>query len=257
MARKLFYKVLDNGKNAITESEWEEIQRVQHWYNSEFLWTAGRLALKMYAVFPNIDAVTTKEDELWKQIYQRRAELKNVGTTENEIIRQLEREGLVIAKKGGYFDECLASGFTRVAGNEFNAYLVSEFLLKVSLIARNTTIYVYDEGEFIKSKEIHLHQGNVILNIPDESKIGYFKGMVENRHVFAVVDAAKYDQFPHFQTTICDFNAKTEDERSDILKDWNWLGFENSYDINGDDIQGFDLNKKAATFELRGLKDNP
>jgi len=29
-----------------------------------------------------------------------------------------------------------------------------------------------------------------------------------------------------------------------------WLGFENNYDINGDDIQGFDLNKKVARFEI-------
>src|SRR3989442_10557590 len=36
------------------------------------------------------------------------------------IIAQLEADGLVIAKRGGYFDQCLASGFTRVAGNELD-----------------------------------------------------------------------------------------------------------------------------------------
>ncbi len=250
MARKLYYKIYDDGTNALTEPQWEDIMRLQHWYNSEFHWTAGRLAFKMYAVFPNTDSVITNEDDLMREIVEQRKMLHESGMSENEIIRRLEVEGLIIAKKGGYFDGCLASGFTRVAGNEFNAFIVADFLLKASRVAKDVRIMVHDEGEFIKSKDVVFRRGDVILQTDDRTKISYFKAMVEHKHVFAIVDAAKYDRFPKFQSTISDFNSLPHDEKDQIVKDWNWLGFENNYDVNGDDIQGFDLNAKVSSFEL-------
>ena len=250
MARKLYYKILDDGNNAVSDLQWDEILRLQHWYNSEFVWTAGRLAFKMYAVFPNVDSMTTNEDDLWEQIRDRHRLLRSEGISENQIIRNLEAEGLVIAKKGGYFDGCLASGFTRVAGNEFNAYLVCEFLLKASMAAPDMVISVCDEGEFIKPRNIRMQQGKVFLSHPENSKQSYYQLMVSNRHVFAIVDTAKYDHFPRYETTIADFNNLPANEQHIILKDWNWLGFENNYDINGDDIQGFDLNRKVVSFEI-------
>lgn len=153
-------------------------------------------------------------------------------------------------KKGGYSDDCLASGFTRVAGNEFNAYSVCDFLLKASRIAKHASITVHDEGEFIKPKDVIFRNGGVLLQTSDQSKFSYYRAMIENHHVFAIVDSAKYDHVPQFQTTINDFNSLPLDEKDQILKDWNWLGFENNYDVNGDDIQGFDLNTKVASFEF-------
>jgi hypothetical protein len=250
MARKLYYTVDDDGQNRLTDAQWEEILRLQHWYNSEFIWTAGRLAFKMFAVFPNIDFLFDNEEDLWQKIAKRKRELRLSGATENEIILQLEAEGMVIAKKGGYFDHCLASGFTRVAANEFNAYLVCEFLLKASFIAGGISITVRDEGEFVKPKKVIFRNGKVLLPLRDGARRPAYEMMVGNRHVFAIVDSAKYDRFPFYQTTIADFNELPADEQSIILKDWNWLGFENNYDINGDDIQGFDLNKKVAEFEI-------
>jgi hypothetical protein len=250
MARKVYYKIFDDGKNKIADSEWEEILRLQHWYNSEFIWTAGRLALKMFAVFPNMDRENMNEEELWQQIMSGRYRLRTQGLSENEIVQRLEAEGLVIVKKGGYFDACLASGFTRVAANEFNAYLVCEFLLKVSHIAQDAVITVLDEGEFIKTRNLKFRKGNVILSFEGQSNIPYVKEIIANRHVFAVVDAAKYDHFPKFKTTISDFNDLTKEEKQSILHDWNWLGFDNNFDLNGDDILGFDLNKKVTSFEL-------
>ena len=88
------------------------------------------------------------------------------------------------------------------------------------------------------------------LSARDESRRWYYEGMIKNRHVFAVVDSGKYDNFPRFQSTIVDFNDMPFEEKLSILKDWNWLGFENNYDINGDDIQGFDLNKKVGRFTI-------
>jgi hypothetical protein len=251
MARKLYYKIADDGSNAISAEEWEEISKLEHWYNSEFMWTAGKLAFKMYAVFPNFDHPYVSEDELWQHIIARRKELRNANRNEQEIIKTLEYENLIIAKKGGYFDGCLASGFTRVASNELNAYLVCEFLLRASRIAKNAVIALIDEGEFIKPKQVQLQAGDVILQAHDQSKISYYELMVSHRHVFSIVDPAKYDRHPSFKTTISDFNSLGLDERRAIVNDWHWLGFENDFDLNGDDIQGYDLNKKVMGFSIQ------
>ncbi len=253
MARKLYYKVVDDGTNKITNEQWDTVLRLQHWYNSEFIWTAGRLGFRMYAVFPNVEYSLEKPDKLEIRIKKRKRELQQGGLTENESIQQLESEGLIIVQKGGYFDHCIASGFTRVAANEFNAYLVCEFLLKVSILASDATISVYDEGEFIKPKHIKLEQGNVILSSKDEATKKIYQEMVNNRHVFSVVDPAKYDHNPQFTNMVRDFIKMKLDERLTILKDWNWLGFENNFDLNGDDVQGYDLNQKVKKFIIETL----
>lgn len=249
MARKLYYKVVDDNKNKITDQQWDSILRLQHWYNSEFIWTAGRLGFRMYAVFPNTGFTLEKTSDIELRIKNRKQELQKGGLTENETIQQLESEGLIIVQKGGYFDNCIASGFTRVAANEFNAYLVCEFLLKASILAPEAAISVYDEGEFVKPKQISFNQGSVIISSMNESKQKVFQEMINNRHVFAIVDPAKYDHHPRFSNIISDFNELKLDEKMSILKDWNWLGFENNFDLNGDDVQGFDLNKKVLKFK--------
>jgi hypothetical protein len=256
VARKLYYKILNDGRSHVTDAEWEEILRLQHWYNSEFSWSAGRIAFKMFAVFPNVEARVLSREDLRTLVLQRVAELKSKGLSENQIVLQLEREGLVTAKQGGYFDDCVASGFTRVAGNEFNAYLVCDFLVKASRIATHAAITVFDEGEFIKPRQITIAEGGVILTLTDPTKRESYELMIENRHVFAVVDSAKYDRFPRYQSTVSDFNDLPFDERQEIVRDWNWLGFENNFDINGDDIQGFDLNRKVTGFKLENPVEN-
>ena len=248
MARKVYYKVLPNKSRELPDSDWEAILRLQHWYNSEFVWTAGRLALKMFAVFPNTEKKGLSAEETATRISERQRELEQEQKSQNKIIRILLSEGLIIALAGGYFDNCLASGFTRTAGNEFNAYLVCEFLLKVSRILPDLTIDVYDEGEFIKSHHVQFSNGSVYVPIEEEERRWYYDAIVRNRHVFSVVDAAKYDNLPHFRVTVPDFDELSPREKMSVLKDRSWLGFENNYDINGDDIQGYDLNKRVVEF---------
>jgi hypothetical protein len=252
MARKLYYKIIDDGRNRVLDTQWEAVLRLQHWYNSEFVWTAGRLGFKMYAVFPNHEGSPLSADDLNRKIETRRQELTEKGYSENEMILQLQQEGLVFVQKGGYFESCLASGFTRVAANEFNAYLVCEFLLKTSIILQDATIMAYDEGEFIKSKEAQFRQGNVLIGLRNPEREMYYRRLVENNHVFAIVDSRKYDNFPGFQNNVKGFNEKPEDEREIILRDWNWLGFENNFDRDGDDVQGYDLNSKVREFRIIG-----
>lgn len=249
MARTIHYKIEDDSFNRITDEEWEEVSRLQNWYNSEFIWTAGRLALKMFAVFPNWEQFPTAKKELVEKIARRRRDLRKAGYSENRIIHKLVSDGFVIAKKGGYADDCLASGFTKVAANEFNAYLICEFLLKISLIAKEAEIDLYDEGAFIKTKHVRIRTG-VVRAIQNGMKQTDIERLVEERKIFSVVNPQKYDDFPKFRTLVAGFNDLDEEERMAILKDWNWLGFGENYDISGDDIQGYDLNKKVTKFEV-------
>ncbi|MBI4810417.1 MAG: hypothetical protein HY800_03040 [Ignavibacteriales bacterium] len=210
MARKLYYKILDDNYNRITDKQWDDILRLQHWYNSEFIWTAGKLGFRMYAVFPNTNFALDDVSDIEHVIRNRKKELQKSGLNENETIQQLKSEGLIIAQKGGYCDNCIA----------------------------------------IKPKQIRIHQGNVIIPIVDEMKQKVTLEMINNRHVFAIVDPAKYDHHPRFSNIVSDFNEMKLDERQSILKDWNWLGYENNYDQHGDDIKGCDLNKKVVKFEI-------
>lgn len=250
MARKLYYKIPDNGVNKMTDEEWSSIARLQHWYNSEFMWTSGKLALKRYAVFSSIHESHLPIDEFRSELARCKQECFEKGFTEQQTLEVLEKEKLIVVKQGGYFDGCLASGFTRVVGNEFNAYLVCEFLLKASLIARHVNIAIFDEGEFIKSREVSISNGSVYINENSYIPIMVLRNLVDHRHVFAIVDSAKYDHAHQFRSIIPGFNDLSKDERTEILHEWNWLGFENNYDMNGDDVHGYNLNEKVMNFEV-------
>ncbi|MEK6572416.1 MAG: hypothetical protein AABZ61_13655 [Bacteroidota bacterium] len=250
MGRKLYYRVDDKPTNRITDEEWENISRLQKWYNSEFIWSCGRLAFKMYTVFPNWEYLSIDSDSYWDAVRRRRKELRHVTSSENEITRVLEREKLVIVKKGGYFDGSLASGFTKVAGNEFNAYLVCEFILKASTIARGADFILRDEGGFIKCREVTVKGGCIRIRARDARSYARAEEFIRNRRVFSIVDPSKYDKFPKFKTTVAGFNELDEVDRRTIVKDWNWLGFHGTYDLNGDDLIGYNLNLKVVAFEF-------
>jgi hypothetical protein len=144
----------------------------------------------------------------------------------------------------------LASGFTRVAGNEFNAFLVCDYLVKVSTLVPNATIDIYDEGLFVKTKNVLLTNCAALIPVREQGRSAFYTDVVEHRRVFSIVDPSKYDSYPRYRSTIPDFNSLKAEERSSIVQDWNWLGFETNYDANGDDIRGYDLNKKVKSIGL-------
>jgi hypothetical protein len=203
----------------------------------------------MYAVFPNWDAQKGDERKFFMRIVERRRQLRSLGYSENQIIHELDSEGLVFAKKGGYIDNCLASGFTRVAANEFNAYLVCEFLLKASLILKQAPILVFDEGRFIKTRSVTFHEG--VGEVMSEGGEGsYGRQLVEHCRVLSLVNPRKYDNFPRYRTSVSGYNKLDEPERNEILHDWNWLGFGDNFDHDGDDFEGYDLNQKVFGFRV-------
>jgi hypothetical protein len=248
MGRTLHYKIEDNGNNTLIDGEWERISGLQHWYNSEFTWTCGKLGLKTFNVFPNLERFGdgSKISGISGIISQRYAQLQETGMSYKHIILTLEEEGYVTVKKGGYLDNCIASGFTKVVGNEWNAYLVCEFLLKCSILVPHLEIVVFDEGRFVKCKEVRIKDAVVraVLEKKDQAKL---EQLERSHRVFSIVNPSKYDHHPQFTALVFHSDDAGENGTFEIQRDH--LGFADNYDSDGDDLEGRDLNEKAREFE--------
>jgi hypothetical protein len=253
VSRRIIYQIEDSEGNRLTEDEWDEVERLQHWYNSEFSWSTGRLAFKRFVSFPNTEDFDNLSSSIWDIIAQRHQVLHEQGLSEREIVSQMEKDRLLVVKWGGYYDNCLASGFTRVADNEWNAYLVCDFLLKASTLCLGARISVRDEGKFIKTGSIVLQNANV--SIPREGFSAEFEiqDVRKTGRVFSVVDAEKYNRHPAFRNIIPEFNKLKRSERMKLVRNWNWLGYDGNYDVNGDDKKGFDLNSKVRSFNVGAM----
>jgi len=251
VGRRIIYRIYDKEGNRFTEGEWEEINRLQHWYNSEFVWSTGRLAVKRYILFPNAEDFRDMDTPIWEVIGQRHASLRIEGLSEPDIISQMEKDNLVVVKWGGYYDNCLASGYTRVADNEWNAYLVCDFLLKASTLCPNARIHVEDEGRFVKTGEADFKDGCVEVERLQATAELNVEELCLTKRVFSHVDPEKYNRHPAFRNMIPEFGKLKMSERKKLVKNWNWLGYEGNFDVNGDDLGGFDLNTKVRSFNLR------
>lgn len=254
MGRRIIYRIEDVSSNRFTEEEWDEVERLQHWYNSEFSWSTGRIALKRYVVFPNTEDSGNLEIPIWDLIAKRHRLLLADGLTERETVSLMERDGLIIVKWGGYYNNCLASGFTRVADNEWNAYLVCDFLLKASTLIPNATISLADEGKFIKTGLLELRNATAALPEGVYCSNDQAETLCRARRVFSVVDPEKYKRHPSFGNIIPEFSKLKASERKELVRNWNWLGYEGNFEVDGDDKRGLDLNAKVRWFQSRGPK---
>jgi len=252
VGRRIIYRIEDRRSNRFTDEQWDEVERLQHWYNSEFSWSTGRLALKRYVVFPNTEDFGNREIPVWDLIAKRHRLLLADGLTEREIVSLMERDKLIIVKWGGYYDNSLASGFTRVADNEWNAYLVCDFLLKASTLIPNATISLADEGKFIKTRLLELRNAAAALPGDVYCSFNQAEELRRTGRVFSVVDAEKYKRHPSFGNIIPEFSKLKASERKELVRNWNWLGYEGNFEVDGDDKKGFDLNAKVRSFELGG-----
>ncbi len=249
MGRRIIYRIEESGTSRFSEQEWDEVERLQHWYNSEFSWSTGRLSFRRYVLFPNTEDFENLETPVWDVISKRHQSLKAEGLSERDIVIQMEKDRLVDVKWGGYYDNCQASGFTRVADNEWNAYLVCDFLLKASTLVPTAVISVTDEGKFIKTGRVDLRNASAFLPRDLIASDNDAAEMVRTGRVFAVVDAEKYNRHPSFRNIVPEFNKLKASERKKLVRNWNWLGYEGNFDADGDDQKGFNLNAKVRAFE--------
>lgn len=251
MGRRLIYKIEETPENSFSDEQWEEVQRLQHWYNSEFTWTVGKIAFKRYLLFPNTEEFSNLDMSIWEIIGNRYQRLRASNLPEHDIIAQLEKDRLVWVKWGGYFDGCLASGFTRVADNEWNAFLVCDFLVKASTLLPHATIRIIDEGRFIKTGTVALRNGVALVGEKQITRRRKRQSDADGRpRIFSIVNPQKYERHAGLKNTIPDFNRLKSDERLELIRNWNWLGYGDGYDLQGDDVTGYDLDSKLKGVRL-------
>ena len=249
MSRRIIYKIEDRPEYLVTDEEWDEIKRLQHWYNSEFAWTTGKLSFRRYLLFPNAEEFSGLDTSVWKIIEERKTKLREMGMNDTEIVAQLELDHLVFVKWGGYFDDCLASGFTRVADNEWNAFLVCDFLLKVSTLVPHVVIELHDEGRFVRTKKLWLRDGVAMLQRKPSELSPQLGDLVKRKQFFAIVNPSRYDRHPSLKNSIPNFNDLDDQDKQALLKNWNWLGYGNRYE-NSEIENGVDLNQKLRGFDF-------
>jgi hypothetical protein len=250
MPRALRYYIPENADSRISNQEWRGIARLQHWYNSEFIWTCDRIALKRFIVFPNYDRLPDMPYRTAKYHFRKRFLAKKIEL-QDEIaaVRAMEEEGLYSVRWGGVRDNSIASGITRVADNEFNAYLTCEFLLKCSTIAREATFNVEDEGRFILPGRAMFRDGAVLIFADDLYPEGA-EIHLDVPQVFSVVNPSKYDEHPRFQQNVEDFNDLDDENLHAATHEFGVLGFAPNYDSAWGDSEGLNLQLRARKVEL-------
>jgi hypothetical protein len=253
MPRAIRYYIEDTPENQISNGAWKEITRLQHWYNSEFIWSCDRIALKRYILFPNYDRIpdmpyTTARFHFRKRLLQKKIELQD----EIAAVHAMVEEGLFDVRWGGVRDNSIASGISRVAGNEFNAYLVCEFLLKCSVIATEATFVAEDEGRFILTGRAMFRNGAILVNRSDLFPNGASEHDVplDIPQIFSVVNPARYDEHPRFTQNVEDFGELGEEEITASASDYKALGFAQNYETAWGDAEGLNLQQRARKVVL-------
>lgn len=189
MGRAIHYWVNRGIESPLTDEEWGRIEQLQGWYNRTFTWTAEDLALERVSFFPrwknqypDSQLPADNLDEAWTFV------LKELD--QGVSLKELEQRKLVVLQEGGYRGSgCLASGYTTVYGNEWNAFLVLKFLIETSLLATGLTLEVKDEGPFIRADRILLQNGKVTPRWE-----GSMAGSLKGGRVFSVVDPERYSE---------------------------------------------------------------
>lgn len=246
MPRALRYYVDDSNGNDISNDNWTEIARLQHWYNSEFFWTCDRIDLKRYLLFPNYDHMPempyrTARFHFRKRLLAKKIEVGNWV----DAVRALEEEGLFNVRWGGVRENSIASGISHTADNEYNAYLLCEFLLKCSTIETNAVFTVEDEGQFVLPGRAMFQDGAVLVSRDDVANMRHNTEGPDVPQIFSVVNHAKYDDHPQFSQNVEDFGELDEEEIAAAVGNYHGLGFGENYDTPWGDDEGLNLQQRA------------
>lgn len=244
MPRALRYHIEDAHNGAIDKDAWKDIMRLQHWYNSEFFWSCDKISLKRYLLFPNYERMPDMPYRVAKFHFRKRLVQKRIELgDEIAAVRAMVEEGFFHVRWGGVRDNAFASGISHVAGNEFNALLLCEFLLKCSYMVPDTTLVVEDEGHFIRCKRVSFLNGQILVAKEDLAGAEPLD-TVDAIQVFTVVNPEKYDDYPPFVERIDDLSEldMTEDNISDKFGSF---GFDASFETQWGDGDGVNLQQRA------------
>ena len=139
MGRTLHYTLKENKKVQVTEANWEEIDKIAQRYIDQYKWTCelpGFSNIDYYPRWPDWfresglpvyktvhPLIEMTREELWDIVNKAYEDLKAKGMTKIQTLSELLNRKL-IALHGddpNHFSFQTAHGFTKVAGNEWNA----------------------------------------------------------------------------------------------------------------------------------------
>ncbi|MBI5806265.1 hypothetical protein HZA73_09485 [candidate division TA06 bacterium] len=226
MGRTIHYEIT----GAISDDQWDKIDALQDRYNIDHRWTCECLSLTRipfwYPRWPNqfkdskLDKGITA-NEAWKIINRQLDGLSGVAL-EKKVFDLVDEKILVLGDRSK--KDITASGFTKVADNEWNAQLVIDFLTETSKIAKDSVVKIYDEGDYSLCHYVIIRNGVVSLDHErirnylaglkerqkDSGMEDYFKEEINTMRenlvlsgkgiFFAKVDPREYQDHPQFRT---------------------------------------------------------
>ncbi|MBS1914286.1 MAG: hypothetical protein JST22_20015 [Bacteroidetes bacterium] len=245
MPRALRYYIDNRPAHQLENDAWKHVARLQHWYNSEFIWSCDRIGLKRYILFPNYDRLPDMPYHTAKYHFRKRLLAKKIEL-QDEIgaVRAMEAEGLFTVRWGGVRDDSIASGITHVADNEFNAYLLCEFLLKCSVIVPDVAFVVEDEGGFVLPRRAAFRNGELLVRSRDLASEGEDIPL-DIPQIFSVVNPSRYDDHPRFSQSVDDMDDMDEETIAASAHQFGALGFASNYETAWGDSEGLNLQQRV------------
>jgi hypothetical protein len=138
----------------------EKLIAITDEYNEKYTWTCENVGFSNFGFYPNWDyfrkSTTTAAlgtNEIWKIIDAAYKSNEKYKMSHLDNIMNLRMKRLIRFHQMdivGNPDLKEFRGFTKVAGNEWNALLTLAWLVEVSKLIPEAMIAVYDEGEFLK-----------------------------------------------------------------------------------------------------------
>ncbi len=258
MGRTLFYKLHRNPAIKVTDGDWERIDKLTTCFRTKFRWsceTVGFYTLDFHPRwrewFP--DSRLPSDQKGWEFVNAAYEELKQKGLSRLKIIRRLHRQKLIDYDGANGLDLQSALGSTKVAGNEYNAFLVAVWLAEVSKLLPHHKFELRDEGRFLKVA-LMLQNGlakpdldyvrHTIRYIENKIRAGATKSTYENERQlllaaleeFSACDFSEisrycrpvvprdFDKHPTYMTV--DINLKTGNALGDIGQSMSGYGGE-------------------------------
>jgi len=171
MGRTLHYEMKENKAVKVTEENWDTIEKITQYYLDNFKWTCEEPGFSNVDFFPRWPGYgwfsdsklprDLNQDQLWDLVNKAYDELKAKGFSRLQAVRDLLSRKLIAISGDdhNHLDLQKARGFTKVAGNEWNAALVTSWLTQISRLLPEHTFTLYDEGEFLTHSSIVIKNG--------------------------------------------------------------------------------------------------
>ncbi|OGJ85799.1 MAG: hypothetical protein A2268_00910 [Candidatus Raymondbacteria bacterium RifOxyA12_full_50_37] len=242
MGRTLHYTLLRNDAFPITEKDWDRIIAATEAFNTKFTWTCERVGFHNVDYYPRWpsrfkNSRLPVDGDAWEYINARYKRLEKRNLNHLQIVRRMLSEKF-IAIHGDNPDKIdlqQANGFTKVAGNEWNAFLTVAWIVTVSTMLPNHEIELNDEGHFLKCPlvikngkarpncmrmveyihwlKLKIREGIVAYQkyLPEaEENYKTFKDVGTKSIGFFCrpVDRADFEQYPKFDTVTIDMSGE-------------------------------------------------